>query len=69
MKIAIKNSMFSDKDRSFWTDLIVHFDKITDFLMKRNAVDLISLDCRKAFVIVPHGKFLSGRVWRLGEEF
>lgn len=69
MKIAIKHSMFSDKDKSFWTDLIVCFDKITDFLMKGNTVDLISLDFRKAFVMVPHGKLLSGRVWRLGEEF
>lgn len=69
MKIAITASMFSDKDRSFLTDLIVCFDKITDFLMKGNAVDLISLDFRKAFVVVPHGKLLSSSVWRLGEEF
>lgn len=62
MKIAIKHSVFSDKDRLFWTDLIVFFDKITDFLMKGNAVDLISLDFRNAFVMVPPGKLLSGRV-------
>lgn len=37
--------------------------------MKGNAVDLISLDFRKAFVMVPPGKLLSGRVQRLGVEF
>lgn len=68
MKITITTSVVSDKDRSFSTDLIVCFDKITDFLMKGNAADLISLDFRKAFVMVPHGKLLSSKIWRLEEE-
>lgn len=69
MKSTIKHSVFSDKDRSFRTDLIDCFDKITDFQMKGNTVDFISLDFRKGFVMVPHRKLLSSKVWRLGEEF
>ncbi|CAM5155546.1 unnamed protein product [Natator depressus] len=45
------------KGRSCQTNLIF-FEKITDFLDKGNAVDLIYLDFSKAFDTVPHGDIL-----------
>ncbi|CAM5148359.1 unnamed protein product [Eretmochelys imbricata] len=40
------------------TNLISFFEKVTDFLDKENAVDLIYLDFSKAFDMVPHGELL-----------
>ncbi|CAM4576291.1 unnamed protein product [Caretta caretta] len=40
------------------TNLISFFEKVTDFLDKGNAVDLIYLDFSKAFDTVPHGELL-----------
>lgn len=45
------------KHRLHQTKLVSCFDKIIDFLDKRNEEDLIS--CRKVFVTVPCGKLLS----------
>ncbi|CAM4416902.1 unnamed protein product [Lepidochelys kempii] len=47
------------KCRSCQTNLISFFEKVTDFLDKGNAVDLIYLDFRKAFDTVPHGELLA----------
>ncbi|CAM4595088.1 unnamed protein product [Lepidochelys kempii] len=46
------------KGRSCQTNLISFFEKVTDFLDKGNAVDLIYLDFSKAFNTVPHGEVL-----------
>ncbi|CAM4614994.1 unnamed protein product [Caretta caretta] len=46
------------KGRSCQTNLISSFEKVTDFLDKGNAVDLIYLDFSKAFDTVPHGELL-----------
>ncbi|CAM5151441.1 unnamed protein product [Natator depressus] len=46
------------KGRSCQTNLISFFEKLTDFLDKGNAVDLIYLDFSKAFDTVPHGELL-----------
>ncbi|CAM5074360.1 unnamed protein product [Natator depressus] len=46
------------KSRSCQTSLISFFEKVTDFLDKGNAVDLIYLDFSKAFDTVPHGELL-----------
>ncbi|CAM4688129.1 unnamed protein product [Caretta caretta] len=46
------------KGRSCQTNLISFFEKVTDFLDKGSAVDLIYLDLSKAFDIVPHGELL-----------
>ncbi|CAM5091339.1 unnamed protein product [Eretmochelys imbricata] len=46
------------KGRSCQTNLISFFEKVTDFLDKGNAVDLIYLDFSKAFDTVPHGELL-----------
>ncbi|CAM4638570.1 unnamed protein product, partial [Lepidochelys kempii] len=46
------------KGRSCQTNLISFFEKVTDFLDKGNAVDLIYLDFSKAFDTMPHGKLL-----------
>ncbi|CAM4559628.1 unnamed protein product [Caretta caretta] len=40
------------------TNLISFFEKVTDFLDKGNAVDLIYLDFSKVFDTVPHGELL-----------
>lgn len=42
--------------RSRQTNLTASFDKIVDFLDKRNGVDLIYLDFSKMYGMVPHGK-------------
>ncbi|CAM5083682.1 unnamed protein product [Natator depressus] len=47
------------KGRSCQTNLISFFEKVTDFLDKGNAVDLIYLDFSKAFDMVPHGELLA----------
>ncbi|CAM4564916.1 unnamed protein product [Lepidochelys kempii] len=47
------------KDRLCQTNLISFFEKVTDFLDKGNAVDLIYLDFSKAFDMVPHGELLA----------
>ncbi|CAM4509157.1 unnamed protein product [Caretta caretta] len=47
------------KGRSCQTKLISFFEKVTDFLDKGNAVDLIYLDFNKAFDMVPHGELLA----------
>ncbi|CAM4404676.1 unnamed protein product [Lepidochelys olivacea] len=52
----IQNSF--TKGRSCQTNLISFFEKVTDFLDKGNAVDLIYLDFSKAFDAVPHGELL-----------
>ncbi|CAM5146391.1 unnamed protein product [Natator depressus] len=41
------------------TNLISFFEKVTDFLDKGNAVDLIYLNFSKAFDTVPHGELLA----------
>ncbi|CAM5140370.1 unnamed protein product [Natator depressus] len=46
------------KGRSCQTNLISFFEKVTDFLDKGNAVDLIYLDFSKAFDTVLHGELL-----------
>ncbi|CAM5164461.1 unnamed protein product [Natator depressus] len=46
------------KGRSCQTNLISFFEKVTDFLDKGNAVDLIYLDFSKAFDMGPHGELL-----------
>uniref|UniRef100_K7F0K2 Reverse transcriptase domain-containing protein n=1 Tax=Pelodiscus sinensis TaxID=13735 RepID=K7F0K2_PELSI len=46
------------KGRSCQTNLISFFEKVTDFLDKGNAVDLIYLNFSKAFDTVPHGELL-----------
>ncbi|CAM5139726.1 unnamed protein product [Natator depressus] len=46
------------KGRSCQTNLISFFEKVTDFLDKGNAVDLIYLDFSKAFDTVPHEELL-----------
>ncbi|CAM4651613.1 unnamed protein product, partial [Lepidochelys olivacea] len=46
------------KGRSCQTKLISFFEKVTDFLDKGNAVDLIYLDFSKAFDTVPLGELL-----------
>ncbi|CAM5168924.1 unnamed protein product [Eretmochelys imbricata] len=46
------------KGRLCQTNLISFFEKVTDFLDKGNAVDLIYLDFSKAFDTVPHGELL-----------
>uniref|UniRef100_K7F1X3 Reverse transcriptase domain-containing protein n=1 Tax=Pelodiscus sinensis TaxID=13735 RepID=K7F1X3_PELSI len=46
------------KGRSCQTNLISFFEKVTDFLDKGNAVDLIYLDFSKAFDTVPHRELL-----------
>ncbi|CAM4574787.1 unnamed protein product [Caretta caretta] len=46
------------KGRSCQTNLI-SFEKVTDFLDKGNAVDLIYLDFSTAFDTVPHGELLA----------
>ncbi|CAM4563226.1 unnamed protein product [Caretta caretta] len=46
------------KGRSCQTNVISFFEKVTDFLGKGNAVDLIYLDFSKAFDMVPHGELL-----------
>ncbi|CAM4380368.1 unnamed protein product [Caretta caretta] len=46
------------KGRSCQTNLISFFEKVTDFLDKGNAVDLIYLDFSKVFDTVPHGELL-----------
>ncbi|CAM5091881.1 unnamed protein product [Eretmochelys imbricata] len=46
------------KGRFCQTNLISFFEKVTDFLDKGNAVDLIYLDFSKAFDTVPHGELL-----------
>uniref|UniRef100_A0A452HPE5 Reverse transcriptase domain-containing protein n=1 Tax=Gopherus agassizii TaxID=38772 RepID=A0A452HPE5_9SAUR len=46
------------KGRSCQTNLISFFERVTDYLDKGNAVDLIYLDFSKAFDIVPHGELL-----------
>ncbi|CAM4321681.1 unnamed protein product [Lepidochelys kempii] len=46
------------KGRSCQTNLISFFERVTDFLDKGNAVDLIYLDFSKAFDTVPHGELL-----------
>ncbi|CAM4671246.1 unnamed protein product [Caretta caretta] len=46
------------KGRSCQTNLISFFEKVTDFLNKGNAVDLIYLDFSKVFDTVPHGELL-----------
>ncbi|CAM5076373.1 unnamed protein product [Eretmochelys imbricata] len=46
------------KGRSCQTNLIPFFEKVTDFLDKGNAVDLIYLDFSKVFDTVPHGELL-----------
>uniref|UniRef100_A0A452HYE6 Reverse transcriptase domain-containing protein n=1 Tax=Gopherus agassizii TaxID=38772 RepID=A0A452HYE6_9SAUR len=46
------------KGRSCQTNLISFFEKVTDYLDKGNAVDLIYLDFSKAFDTVPHGELL-----------
>ncbi|CAM4611597.1 unnamed protein product [Caretta caretta] len=47
------------KGRSCQTKLISFFEKVTHFLDKGNAVDLIYLDFSKAFDTVPHKKLLA----------
>lgn len=44
------------KGKSFHRNLIFFIDKISNFLDKGKAIDLIHLDFSKAFVMVPHGK-------------
>ncbi|CAM4553252.1 unnamed protein product [Caretta caretta] len=46
------------KGRWCQTNLISFFEKVTDFLDKGNAVDLIYLNFSKAFDTVPHGELL-----------
>uniref|UniRef100_A0A8C3FZL9 Reverse transcriptase domain-containing protein n=1 Tax=Chrysemys picta bellii TaxID=8478 RepID=A0A8C3FZL9_CHRPI len=46
------------KGRSCQTNLISFFEKVTDYLDKGNAVDLIYLDFSKAFDTVPHEELL-----------
>ncbi|CAM4563975.1 unnamed protein product [Caretta caretta] len=46
------------KGRSCQTNLISFFERVTDFLDKGNAVDLIYLDFSKAFDMVSHGELL-----------
>uniref|UniRef100_A0A8C3PDM1 Reverse transcriptase domain-containing protein n=1 Tax=Chrysemys picta bellii TaxID=8478 RepID=A0A8C3PDM1_CHRPI len=46
------------KGRSCQTNLISFFEKVTDFLDKGNAVDLIYLDFSKAFDTIPHEELL-----------
>ncbi|CAM5086159.1 unnamed protein product [Eretmochelys imbricata] len=46
------------KGRSCQTNLISFFEKVTDFLDKGNAVDLIYLDFSKAFDTVPYRELL-----------
>ncbi|CAM4615326.1 unnamed protein product, partial [Caretta caretta] len=46
------------KDKSCQHNLISFFEKITDFVDKGNAVDLIYLDFSKASDTIPHGKLL-----------
>uniref|UniRef100_A0A452GZ21 Reverse transcriptase domain-containing protein n=1 Tax=Gopherus agassizii TaxID=38772 RepID=A0A452GZ21_9SAUR len=46
------------KGRSCQTNLISFFEKVTDYLDKGNAVDIIYLDFSKAFDTVPHGELL-----------
>ncbi|CAM5123271.1 unnamed protein product, partial [Eretmochelys imbricata] len=46
------------KGRLCQTNLISFFEKVTEFVDKRNAVDLIYLDFSKAFDTVPHGELL-----------
>uniref|UniRef100_A0A8C3HAP4 Reverse transcriptase domain-containing protein n=1 Tax=Chrysemys picta bellii TaxID=8478 RepID=A0A8C3HAP4_CHRPI len=46
------------KGRSCQTNLISFFEKVTDFLDKGNAVDLIYLNFSKVFDTVPHEEFL-----------
>uniref|UniRef100_A0A452IU09 Reverse transcriptase domain-containing protein n=1 Tax=Gopherus agassizii TaxID=38772 RepID=A0A452IU09_9SAUR len=46
------------KSRSCQTNLISFFEKVTDYLDKGNAVDLIYLDFSKASDTVPHGELL-----------
>ncbi|CAM4600964.1 unnamed protein product [Caretta caretta] len=46
------------KGRSCQTNLISSFEKVTDFLDKGNAVDLIYLNFSKAFDTMPHGELL-----------
>ncbi|CAM5111507.1 unnamed protein product [Natator depressus] len=47
------------------TNLSYFFEKVTDFLDKGNAVDLIYLDFSKAFDTVPHGE-LSVKLEKMG---
>ncbi|CAM5110189.1 unnamed protein product [Natator depressus] len=49
------NMVLQTVDRA---NLISFFEKVTDFLDKGNAVDLIYLDFSKAFDTVPHGELL-----------
>ncbi|KAG6935017.1 hypothetical protein G0U57_015760, partial [Chelydra serpentina] len=53
------------KGRSCQTNLISFFEKVTDFLDKGNAVDLIYLDFSKAFDTVPHEE-LSVKLEKMG---
>ncbi|CAM5075408.1 unnamed protein product [Natator depressus] len=54
-----QNTTWFYKNRSFQTNLISFFEKVTDFLDKRNTVDLIYLDFSKAFDMAPHGELLA----------